>query len=467
MLTRPRRKQLRASSAHRRGLWFLLPAPISGQVEDYRGTRRGLVTRALVVVVQCLALGWLLAAPGPSVLAATAEQPVQITAAVASGWAALLLQSTVGCTLQGDGAAMALSAPSQLAEGATIDVPAAAFAEVVYYRTGRRERWQGPAKWVVRGEGGVSLKGSPEVTWLPESAMLALRRAVSGPQTISGRPGAYRVRAIPGSAQAMEPVSMPQDVSRTIADAASAAKPRPISADNYALCDTLPALQVSFAPSTGIASFLQGLEAVGYVQAKANGPAADVVVTVLEKERISIAHPFGTWVVDHKTALPVLQQVARVIQLSRWSHCYRGPTASLRIVVPNDTALQIVDKRIFGQTYGFEVGQSAGDVAALTLYELGPDGSVHTLPFASPEAIGPDDYRRLRQTYKAAPPVGHYLYLAILWPAAGGSPQVVRQVLQSNTPAASIRVSAAHFGIAVAPLLLTVAPNNQSTIPGP
>ncbi|MSQ84747.1 MAG: CHASE2 domain-containing protein [Myxococcales bacterium] len=48
--------------------------------------------------------------------------------------------------------------------------------DLVYFGDGRRERWTGPARFVVRAAGATALAGSAAVSWLPAAAVAALRQ---------------------------------------------------------------------------------------------------------------------------------------------------------------------------------------------------------------------------------------------------------------------------------------------------
>lgn len=80
----------------------------------------------------------------------------------------------------------------QVAAGEQFAMQDGASMELVYFADGRRERWAGPARMVVRMAGGTAIVGQASVSWLPAAAVAALRRVA--PRAIASaeaRAGGY------------------------------------------------------------------------------------------------------------------------------------------------------------------------------------------------------------------------------------------------------------------------------------
>ena len=364
--------------------------------------------------------------------------------------------------------------------------------DLVYFGDGRRERWTGPARFVVRAAGATALAGSAAVSWLPAAAVAALRQVPPrGTASAAARAGAARLRA-PDLSQPPAPPAAPlppfdEGAARAALqrhgrdDLARDRPPTPqpaVAAVDLAQATTLSALTARI-EGPAVAGLEAVVRAAGFALAATNVPPAqvDVLLKTLPNGQVAAQAVGGTqWqAVAGEARTKMLLGVARSVQLERLLRADAGQLVAVALaVVPVGSAgvdgaggpLRVTS----GQQIAFEVANDSPVPLNYTLLEQGPTGAISAFwpPAGKTAALQPFERSRVGLVFAAMPPLGGYRYFLVATAtsarpsgqalAVGVHPDVaawVTALVTGPTPAAAAQVQRGQrWGVALATLVI-------------
>lgn len=305
------------------------------------------------------------------------------------GSAALITRVVGSATVWVKGGASPMPAVDfvQAADGERYELADGAAVELIYFRSGRREHWSGPAAFTVSDAGGTALNGAaPRVSILPASAVSALRQ-VGLRKQVSRRAavGGVRVRGL----------RSPTTSKRPAADKASK--------EGFDRAAAQQALDKALhAP--------EGKNPRGSARTRTDGQGRDKSAGL---DLPALASPGLT----SKQA-----RHERFVALCR-PDTPAGVQLTLVRAPPPDASLPTDDRGAsppstsatvarIGEQLAFEVANLTPTPLHYVILELGPDAADGVvLPAAGATAtLAPFERRRLPGTFAAAPPLGRYRY---------------------------------------------------------
>ncbi|MBM4342301.1 MAG: hypothetical protein FJ100_02865 [Deltaproteobacteria bacterium] len=371
----------------------------------------------------------------------------------------------------------------QVVSGELYVVQEGGLIELVYFGDGRRERWAGPARMVVRPTGGTALSGTPQVSFLPASAVAALKKVPPrGIATAEARAGGNRVRGLePGAPPAAQPAGSPPPPAAPFDERAAREALARHGADPGS--PVRPGTQKP-QPTAGQAGQAPAGVSLAALSARMEGPAAPALVAAATSAGFAMQPPAalaadadvvfraaeggalsarlkggGELVAARQEAWPELVLgAARMCRLQRLSQPDPSRTISVSLAVfplegGGPGSVQEPVSVPVGQQMVIEMVNDSALPVQIRIVEVGPSGSVSQVfpPADKVEGLQPYGRRRLPGEFAAAPPLGAYGYALVATrqpppvpPAAASAPAAppaadpLAAVLQSKNPAAAL-----------------------------
>ncbi len=345
----------------------------------------------------------------------------------------------------------------QLGGGERYEVKVGGSLQIVYFADGRRERWSGPAKLLVRAGGATALDGSPQVSFLPAAAVKALKRTPPRKRaSSSARAGGHRVRGMtsrkkPGVEAAKGAAFDEASARKAVEDHAADRQARELpEGAKAAPAKTrsglqLPQVSASFRGGEASSALKRAAETVGFMVLRDKG---DVIVQLGPGGR-----PVSVGSGDLQVDLPAgadttsaLRGVARLVQLDRIGEARaagRVPVAvhivSLGLSVMEEA--RSVAHTMPGDQVALEFTNQSAIRMGATLYERNPEGGFSAVwpPAGKPLLLGPFERRRLGEVFEVSPPNGTYHYVLVTTPdaASAGMKAPAAGLMTTPTPAAA------------------------------